>query len=158
MPPPPPHPPSSSFLLAFISEQTSYAVEYPVAQFGSAVLAVSPPRILPTLSLLGCVCEYWRGSLDAVQALPNSSPNTGVLSPPFQPPVQAQYWEGCCRAQPDPINLFTSLTTAGEKRNGGRQDSTMVLNCSWDLSFCQFFINQLENIFFNNCHTFYFFC
>ena len=46
-----PHP--SSFLLAFMAEQTSYGMEGPFGQFGSAVLAVSPPRILPTPSLLG---------------------------------------------------------------------------------------------------------
>lgn len=46
-----------------------------------------------------------------------------------------------------------------EKRNGGRQESTMALNGWWDLSFCQFFITQLKNIFFfKRLHSFYFFC
>ena len=60
--------PSSSCLLAFIAEQTSYGMEYPFGQFGSAVLAMSPPKILPTPSLLvGGQC--WRDSLDAMGAL-----------------------------------------------------------------------------------------
>ena len=42
-------PPISQFLIA---EQTSYGMEYPVGQFGSAVLVVSLPKILPTPSLL----------------------------------------------------------------------------------------------------------
>jgi len=54
----------------------------PFGQFGSALLAVSPPKILPTLSLL-VRRESWRDSLDAVQALLSSSQNTGVLSTPF---------------------------------------------------------------------------
>ncbi|PKU43514.1 hypothetical protein llap_6189 [Limosa lapponica baueri] len=37
---------------AFIAEQTSYGMENPFDQFGSAVLALSPPNILPTPSLL----------------------------------------------------------------------------------------------------------
>jgi len=40
--------PSPSFLLAFIAEQASYGTEYLFSQFGSAVLAVSCPMILPT--------------------------------------------------------------------------------------------------------------
>ncbi|PKU30181.1 rna-directed dna polymerase from mobile element jockey-like [Limosa lapponica baueri] len=39
-------------LLALIAEQTSYGMEYPFRQFGSAVLAMSPPKTLPTPSLL----------------------------------------------------------------------------------------------------------
>jgi len=39
--------------LAFSAEQTSYFMEYPLGQFGSAVLGLSPPKILPTPSLLG---------------------------------------------------------------------------------------------------------
>jgi len=42
-----PHP-FSPFLLAFIAEQTSYGMEYPFGHFRSAVLAVSPPKLLPT--------------------------------------------------------------------------------------------------------------
>jgi len=45
------HPPPP-FLLAFIAEQIFYGTEYPFGQFGSAVLPVSPPKILPTPSLL----------------------------------------------------------------------------------------------------------
>ena len=75
-----PRPPS--FLLAFVAEQTSYGMEYPFGQFGSAVLAVSPPKILPTPSLL-VRGECWRDSLDAVGALLSSSQNTGVLSTLF---------------------------------------------------------------------------
>lgn len=37
--------------LAFTSEPTSYEIEYLFGQFGSAVLVVSSPKILPTLSL-----------------------------------------------------------------------------------------------------------
>ena len=46
MPPLPPPPPR------FYAEQTSYGMEYPFGQFGSAVLDLSPPKILPTPSLL----------------------------------------------------------------------------------------------------------
>ncbi|KAJ7423899.1 hypothetical protein WISP_31576 [Willisornis vidua] len=42
-------------------------MEYPFGQLRSAVLAVSPPKILPTHSLLVRE-ESWRGSLDAVEA------------------------------------------------------------------------------------------
>ncbi|CAM9620143.1 unnamed protein product, partial [Bubo scandiacus] len=35
------------------TEQTSYGMEYPFGQFGSAVLVVSPPKILPTPSHCG---------------------------------------------------------------------------------------------------------
>ncbi|KAK4806218.1 hypothetical protein QYF61_001141 [Mycteria americana] len=60
---------------AFIAEQMSYGMEYPFRQFGSAVLAMSPPKILPTPSLL-VRGECWRDSLDAVRALLSSSQNT----------------------------------------------------------------------------------
>jgi len=45
--------PHLPFLLAFLAKQTSYGMEYLFGQFKSAVLAMSPPKILPTLSLLG---------------------------------------------------------------------------------------------------------
>lgn len=45
-------PPSSSFLFTFIAEQMSCGVECPFGQLGPAVLAMSPPKILPTSSLL----------------------------------------------------------------------------------------------------------
>lgn len=38
--------------LTFIAEQTSYDMEHPFGQFGPAVLAMSPLKILPTPSLL----------------------------------------------------------------------------------------------------------
>lgn len=59
-------PSSCFFVLAFISEQTSYGPEYPFGQFGSAVLAVSSPRILSTPSLLGRR-ECCRDRPDAVE-------------------------------------------------------------------------------------------
>ena len=78
--------PSSSFLLAFIAEQMAYGMEYPFGQLGSAVPAMSPPKLLPTRSLLA----FWgeggncrEDSLDAVRALLSSSQNTGVFSTPF---------------------------------------------------------------------------
>lgn len=43
--------------LAFIAEQMPYGREYPFDQFGSGVLAMFPPRILPTPSLLDEVGE-----------------------------------------------------------------------------------------------------
>ncbi|PKU46767.1 rna-directed dna polymerase from mobile element jockey-like [Limosa lapponica baueri] len=43
---------NSGFYRAFIAEQMSYGTEYPFGQFGSAVLAVSPPKILPSLNVL----------------------------------------------------------------------------------------------------------
>ena len=45
-------PASISLYLAFISELTSYGMEYPFGQFGSAVLAVSPPSFLCPSNLL----------------------------------------------------------------------------------------------------------
>ena len=45
----PPHPPPPP---RFYTEQTSYGMEYPFGQFGSAVLAVSPPNFLCPSSLL----------------------------------------------------------------------------------------------------------
>jgi len=75
-------PPSFSFLLAFLAEQTSHGMEYPLGQFGSAVPTTSPPKTLPAPSLL-VRGECWRDSLDAVQALLSSSGNAGVLSTPF---------------------------------------------------------------------------
>jgi len=73
---------SSSFLLAFIVEQMSYGMEYHFVHFESAVLAMSPPKTLPTLTLL-VRGDCWRDSLDAVQALLSSNQNTDVLSTPF---------------------------------------------------------------------------
>lgn len=49
------HPPTlhpSAFVLAFISEQTPYGMEYLLGEFGSAVLAMSPPKTLPTSLLV----------------------------------------------------------------------------------------------------------
>ena len=48
MPPSPPPP----LLLASTAEQTSYGMEHPFGQLGSAVLAMSPHKLLPTPSLL----------------------------------------------------------------------------------------------------------
>lgn len=42
--------PSSSSLLDYISEQTGFIMDYPLGQLGSAVLAMSPTKILPTFS------------------------------------------------------------------------------------------------------------
>ena len=56
--------PSCSFLLAFVAEQMLYGMEYPLGHLGSAVLAVPPPKTLPTPSLL-VWGGGWRGSLDA---------------------------------------------------------------------------------------------
>lgn len=39
-------------LRSFLFIMTSYGIEYPFGQFGSAVLAVSPPSFLCTSSLL----------------------------------------------------------------------------------------------------------
>jgi len=36
------------FLLASVAEQISCGMEYPFGEFGSAVLAMCPPKILPT--------------------------------------------------------------------------------------------------------------
>ena len=78
--------PPSSFLLAFIAEQMAYGMEYPFGQLGSAVPAMSPPKLLPTPSLVAFWGEGGKcreDSLDAVQALLSSSQNTGVFSTPF---------------------------------------------------------------------------
>ena len=77
--------PSSCLYLAFIAELTSYGMEYPFGYFGSAVLAMSPSKILPTPSLMAFGGEggKWRDSPDAVPALLSSSQNTGVLPTPF---------------------------------------------------------------------------
>jgi len=42
----------SSFLLAFLLSMTSHSMKYPFGQFGSVLLATSPPSLLPTSSLL----------------------------------------------------------------------------------------------------------
>lgn len=66
-----------SFLLAFIAEQTSYAIEHPFGHLGSDILAVYPLQILPSPSLLARgKCETIKDSLYAVQALLSSSQNT----------------------------------------------------------------------------------
>jgi len=51
----------------------SYGMEYAFGQFGSTVLAMAPPKILPAPSLL-MRQQCWRDSLDAVQAVLSSSP------------------------------------------------------------------------------------
>lgn len=54
-------------------------MEYPTGQLQSAVLAVSAPNLLHTLSLLiGEQSGKWE-SLDVVQAPLSNSQNTGVL-------------------------------------------------------------------------------
>ncbi|KAJ7406946.1 hypothetical protein BTVI_64471 [Pitangus sulphuratus] len=58
-----------------LSDQTSYVVEYAFGPHGSAVLAMSPPKILSTSSQLVRM-ECWIDSADAVQALLTSSRNT----------------------------------------------------------------------------------
>jgi len=60
---------------------TSYSMEYPFDQFGSAVLTMSLPSLLPTPRL-----PTFEGQIDhlnAVQALLSSSQNTGVVSTLF---------------------------------------------------------------------------
>jgi len=62
---------------------TSYGTEYPFGQFGSALLAVSSPNLLPTPSLPAFGVEKgggrgWIDNLDAVGALFSGSQNTGV--------------------------------------------------------------------------------
>lgn len=47
----PPFPLPTTFLIAFIAEEM-YGMEYPSDQVGSAVLAMFPPKILPTTSLM----------------------------------------------------------------------------------------------------------
>ena len=74
LPPPPPR---------FYTEQTSYGMEYPFGQFGSAVLAMSPPKILPTPSLLGGGGNVGETALMLWEHCFNSSQNTGVLSTLF---------------------------------------------------------------------------
>lgn len=49
---PPSLPFTPTFLLAFIAEEMSYGMEYPFGEVGSAVLAMFPPKILPTTSLV----------------------------------------------------------------------------------------------------------
>ena len=57
----------------------SYGVEYTFGQFGSALLAGSPPSLLPTYSLL-TVTGRERESLDTLQVLFSNSQNIVVLS------------------------------------------------------------------------------
>ena len=79
---------SFSFLLAFIAEQTSYGMEYPFGQFGSAVLAVSPPKLLPTPSLLlGGMLERSLGAVTKPWCVTNTS---------LAASTTAQRDEGCC--------------------------------------------------------------
>lgn len=68
--------------LAFLADQVLCGMGYPFGQFGLAVLAIFPPRILPIAGLL-VRGECWRDSLDAVRALLSSSLKAGVLPAPF---------------------------------------------------------------------------
>lgn len=61
-------PPSFSSLLAFVSEQMLYGMEYPFGHLGSSVLSVTLPQILLGRAAL-LVC--WRDGPGAVEALPS---------------------------------------------------------------------------------------
>lgn len=63
-------------------------MEYLSDQFGSATLAMFPPKILPTPSL-SVRAECWGDSADIVRALISRSQSTGVSSTPFQLPMQS---------------------------------------------------------------------
>lgn len=80
-------PPPSSFSLASVSQQASHGMEYPLVS-GSAVLIMSPPKILPTPALL-VRGRWWSDSADAVPALLSSSQNAGVLWAPLQLPMHS---------------------------------------------------------------------
>lgn len=55
--------------------------------------------------------------------------------------------------------LCTALTVVGVKKSGGRQESTVPLNWSWNLSSCQFFCNPIRKHFlFKLPCSFYFSC
>lgn len=85
-------PPSSSFILAFIVEQSSCDMEYHFGWFGSAVLPVSPPKTLPTPSLL-VRGEYGRHSLDAVKHSPAVVKALALVINTF-PATKAQHSKG----------------------------------------------------------------
>lgn len=72
----------------------SYGMAYSFGQFGSAIPALSPYKILPSLLMDGR--DAGENSADAVPALPGSSQNTGVLSTPFQLPRPSTALGGCC--------------------------------------------------------------
>lgn len=61
-----------SFLVALISEQTSYDTEHAFFHFGSSVLAMPLPKSLPKPRQL-VRCECWGDTFDAVLALFSSS-------------------------------------------------------------------------------------
>ena len=46
-----------------------YDIEYPLGQFGSVILPVSPPNFLCTTSLLAGDLEWEKENLEAVQAV-----------------------------------------------------------------------------------------
>lgn len=67
-----------------------YSIEYPFGQFRPAALSVSPPKFLPTTSLL----TEERGrvekieNINAVQVLFSNSQNCSVLSTLFKSQIQ----------------------------------------------------------------------
>lgn len=84
--------PLLSFELLFL---TRHSMLYSFGQFGSAVPAVSLPKILaPPASWWGE--ELWRGSADAVPVLLSTCQNMGVFPTPFWPPKQSTALGGCC--------------------------------------------------------------
>jgi len=81
-------PPSSPppFFYCLLLSTLSYGKEYPFGQFGSAVLAMSLPDLLPTP---WPVEQGWRDSPDAVGALLSTSQIICVLSALFQLQMQS---------------------------------------------------------------------
>lgn len=51
------------------------------------------------------------------------------------------------------FSVYSSNSYWGKKKKGGREESTVALNWSWNLSSRQFFVTQLESISFLSCPT-----
>jgi len=71
------------FLSVLLLRMTLYGMDYPFGHFRLAILIVFPPYFLHTPNLHAGEKLEKEISLDTVQALLNSSQNTGVLSTPF---------------------------------------------------------------------------
>lgn len=80
--------------LALVSQLTPRGMEYPFGYSGSAGLAVSPPRTLPTASPL-----MW-GNIETALMLCQPCSAIAKTLECYQHPsgcqCKAQHWEGCC--------------------------------------------------------------
>ena len=88
----PPH-----FLLAFTAEQTSYGTEYRFGPSGSAALAVSPPKVLPSPSTLDEVGSVGETALTLCERCSAVAKTLVCYQHLPSGPHKAQHDEGCYR-------------------------------------------------------------